>query len=90
MFKLVLKWVIYALQIEGGHCWFKQIKPILVWELKLFGIVFVQNKIYIQYCIYISTFAQIKSVKIIHFEGWRNNELHHSCKGDWKSSKIQM
>jgi hypothetical protein len=31
-----------------------------------------------------------QSVTIIHFEGWKRNQLHHSYKGDRKSSKIQM
>jgi hypothetical protein len=52
--------------LKGVIVWFKQIKPIWVLELKLFGSVFVQNQMYIQYCIYTSTFAQIKSVKV----GW--------------------
>jgi len=45
-------------ELKGVIVWFKQIKPIWVLEFKLFGSVFVQNQMYIQYYIYTSTFHQ--------------------------------
>jgi len=67
--------------------WFKQRKQNWVLELK-----FVVTHLYKIKCIYdiIYMVTYNQNLKVIHFEGWKKNQLHHSYKGDKKSSKIQM